>query len=114
MATPTLAKIRTVVPIPDDDEQIVRANGAAMVAGGTLLALGKAPRLSAVALVASLAPTTAAGHAFWAAEDPAVRKAQQVQFHKNMAMIGGLLFALLDRPEPARHRTDKVVTAPSS
>jgi hypothetical protein len=24
---------------------------------------------------------------------------QRIQFHKNMAMIGGLLFAVLDEPE---------------
>ena len=31
--------------------------------------------------------------------DPAQRKQQQVQFHKNMALIGGLAFALLDRSD---------------
>lgn len=63
---------------------------------GTLLALGVLPRSSALALVGSLVPTTIAGHGFWAVEDPTARKLQRVQFHKNMAMIGGLLFAALD------------------
>lgn len=65
---------------------------------GTLLALGWAPRLSALALAGSLIPTTLAGHAYWALEDPATRKIQRIQFHKNLAMIGGLLFAALDEP----------------
>ena len=68
-------------------------------AGGTLLALGRAPRLSALALATSLIPTTLAGHAYWTIEDPATRKLQRIQFHKNMAMIGGLLFTVLDQPQ---------------
>ncbi len=101
-AAGVLAAMRKVVPLPADDELMVRGNAALQVLGGTLLALGKVPRLSSAALAGSLIPTTMAGHAFWALEDPAARKLQRVQFHKNMAMIGGLLFAALDQPEPAR------------
>jgi hypothetical protein len=32
------------------------------------------------------------------AEASMARKLQRIQFHKNMAMIGGLLFAALDEP----------------
>jgi putative oxidoreductase len=77
---------------------IVRGNAALQVLGGALLALGKAQRLSGLALAGSLIPTTVAGHAFWEIEDPAARKLQRVQFHKNLAMIAGLLLAALDRP----------------
>jgi len=97
-AAPVLASIRKVAPLPEDDELVVRANAAVMVAGGTLLALGIAPRLSALALVCSLIPTTLAGHSYWAIEDPALRKQQRIQFHKNMAMLGGLLLAVIDEP----------------
>ena len=97
-AAPVLATIRKVAPLPEDDELVVRANAAVMVAGGTLLALGIAPRLSALALACSLIPTTLAGHSYWAVEDPAVRKQQRIQFHKNMAMLGGLLLAVIDEP----------------
>jgi uncharacterized membrane protein YphA (DoxX/SURF4 family) len=97
-AGPVLAAIRKWVPLPDDDELLVRANAGVMVAAGGLLMLGKAPRLSALALVGSLIPTTLAGHSYWQAEDPATRKIQRIQFHKNLAMIGGLLFAVLDQP----------------
>ena len=98
-AAPLLAAIRAKVPLPADDELVVRGNAAVQVLAGTMLALGRAPRLSALALAGSLVPTTLAGHAYWAIEDPAARKQQRIQFHKNMAMIGGLLFALLDQPE---------------
>jgi putative oxidoreductase len=97
-AAGVLAAVRTTVPLPADDELVVRANAAVQVVGGTLLALGLAPRLSALALASSLIPTTLAGHAYWTIEDPAARKLQRIQFHKNMAMIGGLLFAALDQP----------------
>ncbi len=97
-AAPVLATIRKVAPLPEDDELVVRGNAAVMVAGGTLLALGIAPRLSALALACSLIPTTLAGHSYWAVEDPAVRKQQRIQFHKNLAMLGGLLLAVIDEP----------------
>jgi putative oxidoreductase len=97
-AAPVLATIRKVVPLPEDDELVVRGNAAVMVASGTLLALGIAPRLSALALACSLIPTTLAGHSYWAVEDPAVRKQQRIQFHKNLAMLGGLLLAVIDEP----------------
>ncbi len=97
-AAPLLAAIRTKVPLPADDELVVRGNAAVQVLAGTMLALGRAPRLSALALAGSLVPTTLAGHAYWTVEDPAVRKQQRIHFHKNLAMIGGLLFAALDQP----------------
>jgi putative oxidoreductase len=97
-AADVLAAVRTVVPLPADDELVVRGNAAVQVLGGAMLALGWAPRLSALALAGSLIPTTVAGHGYWRIEDPAARKAQRIQFHKNMAMIGGLLFAVLDQP----------------
>ena len=97
-AATVLGAVRKVVPLPDDDTLVVRGNAAVQVLAGTLLALGRAPRLSALALAGSLVPTTLAGHLYWTIDDPAVRKQQRIQFHKNMAMIGGLLFAVLDQP----------------
>ena len=99
LAAPLLAAMRTKVPLPADDEVVVRGNAAVQVVAGTALALGLAPRLSAVALAGSLIPTTLAGHAYWTIEDPDARKVQRIQFHKNMAMIGGLLLAVLDDPQ---------------
>jgi uncharacterized membrane protein YphA (DoxX/SURF4 family) len=91
-----MAPLRKEVQLPISDEQVVRVNGGIQAACGLLLALGVAPRISALVLAGSMIPTTVAGHPFWTVQDPAARKQQQVQFHKNMAMIGGLLFAALD------------------
>ena len=90
-ASETLAALRNILPIPDDDEAVVRANGGAQAAAGALLALGIMPRLSATVLAGSMVPTSLAGHAFWKIDDPVMRKTQRVQFLKNLAMIGGLV-----------------------
>ncbi|HYK31925.1 MAG TPA: DoxX family protein [Streptosporangiaceae bacterium] len=79
--------------VPDDTEQAVRVNAAIQLAGGTLLALGWLPRLSALAIAVSLVPTTAAGHRFWEYDDPQERSQQLIQFLKNLSMLGGLLMA---------------------
>ena len=61
-------------------ELLVRANGAAMVAGGALLATGRVPRLSALGLAAAMVPTTVAGHPFWEDTEPATRAGDQRHF----------------------------------
>ncbi|WP_221772684.1 DoxX family protein [Streptomyces sp. WAC 00631] len=80
----------------ENTEQAVRLNSAVHIAAGTLLGLGKFPRLSALALAGSLVPTTLAGHRFWEAEDPEERSRQQMQFLKNVSLLGGLLAAAAD------------------
>ena len=89
-------KVAAPLGLPEDPELLVRANGAAMVAGGGLLGLGRFPRLAAVLLSGSIVPTTIAGHAFWNESDPQVRKQQQMQFLKNLGLLGGLLLAAVD------------------
>jgi putative oxidoreductase len=85
-----------VPAVPDQVEQAVRLNGAVQVVAGSLLAIGKFPRLSAAALAASLIPTTAAGHRFWESNDKQERAQQKVHFLKNLSMLGGLLIAAGD------------------
>ena len=63
-AATVLGAVRKVVPLPDDDTLVVRGNAAVQVLAWTLLALGRAPRLSALALAGWLVPTTLAGHLY--------------------------------------------------
>jgi uncharacterized membrane protein YphA (DoxX/SURF4 family) len=84
---------RLVPQLPSDPATLVRLNGVAQVAAGLGLASGKAPRISAAVLAATLVPTTAAGHRFWEKSDPAERAAQRVHFFKNVSMLGGLIIA---------------------
>ena len=82
--------------VPAKPTQAVRLNGAVQMVAGSLLALGRFPRVSAAVLAATLVPTTAAGHRFWEAEDDATRKQQLTHFLKNCSMFGGLLIAAAD------------------
>jgi putative oxidoreductase len=79
--------------------QAVRLNGAAMAAGGLALCVGVQPRLAASGLVASLIPTTLAGHSFWTEEDPQARKTNRIQFLKNLGLMGGLLAVAVTKDE---------------
>ena len=82
--------------VPDQVEQAVRLNAAVQVVAGSLLALGRLPRLSALAIAATLVPTTYAGHRFWEADDKQERAQQRIHFLKNLSMFGGLLLAAAD------------------
>ena len=85
------------IGVPLDPEAAVRANGAAMLAAGTALALGVWPRLAAAVLAGTLVPTTLAGHPYWKLEDPAARRQQRVHFFKNLGLFGGALLVLSER-----------------
>jgi putative oxidoreductase len=85
-----------VPAVPDQVEQAVRLNGAVQLVAGSLLAIGRFPRLSAAALAASLIPTTYAGHRFWESDDKQERSQQKIHFLKNVTMLGGLLIAAAD------------------
>jgi uncharacterized membrane protein YphA (DoxX/SURF4 family) len=96
-AEPVVQAIADRVPAaPDDAEQAVRLTGAIQVVAGTLLGFGRFPRLSALALAATLGPVTAAGHRFWETEDKQERAQQRIHFLKNLSMLGGLLIAAAD------------------
>jgi uncharacterized membrane protein YphA (DoxX/SURF4 family) len=97
LAEPVVRPVADRVPVvPDQTEQAVRINGAVQFVAGSLLAMGRLPRLSAFALAATLVPTTLAGHRFWETEDKQERAQQQIHFLKNVAMLGGLLIAAAD------------------
>jgi uncharacterized membrane protein YphA (DoxX/SURF4 family) len=84
------------VQLPTDVEQYVKINAGVQVGAGALLALGKLPRLTALALAGSTVPTTLAGHRFWEESDPKVQFEKIAHFVKNLGMLGGLLLAAVD------------------
>ena len=90
------------VGVPLDPELAVRANGAAMLAAGTALALGLWPRLAAAVLAGTIVPTTLAGHPYWEIEDPAARRQQRIHFFKNLGLFGGALLVCAERPPRRR------------
>jgi uncharacterized membrane protein YphA (DoxX/SURF4 family) len=97
--------------LPTDVRTLVRVNGAVQAIAGLLLATGRGSRTAAAVLAGTLLPTTLAGHAFWEYEDPAERRAHQIQILKNLGILGGLLLAAVDtegRPS-LRYRTGRFV-----
>jgi uncharacterized membrane protein YphA (DoxX/SURF4 family) len=84
------------VEVPDDTLTLVRLNGIVQVGGGVFLALGKFPRLAALALIGSIVPTTYAGHRFWEEADDEKRAEQKTQLLKNLGLLAGLIYAAVD------------------
>ena len=68
-------------------------------------------------LVASVIPTTYAGHRFWEEVDDETRAQQHVHFLKNLGLLGGLILAANDTDGApslgwrARRRASEVTTA---
>lgn len=93
---PLAERVAPQLPIPHDPVTIVRLNAVAQLAAATALATGRAPRLSATVLAASLLPTTVAGHRFWEETDATAKTAQRLNFVKNLSILGGLLIAGVD------------------
>ncbi|WP_307849379.1 DoxX family membrane protein [Qaidamihabitans albus] len=81
--------------VPTDPVNLVRIDGAVKIAAGSMLALGKFPRLSSILLLGSLTSTTAAAHRFWEHQGEE-RQQHMVHFIKNAGLAGGLLLAAAD------------------
>lgn len=94
LAGPIVTRTSSFSPLTCDPRDTVRMNGAIQAAAGTLLSLGRMPRLAASVLALSLIPTTLAGHPFWKEQDLAIRELQRTQFLKNLGLLGGLILAM--------------------
>ncbi len=95
-ARPLVNTLAGPLRLPNDPETLVRANGAAMAVAGSLLAIGRFPRLSAAVLAASLVPATYVDHPFWTEKDPETKAVQRTRFLKNLGLLGGVLIASVD------------------
>lgn len=62
------------------------------IAGPIALILGIASRLTAILLILFVAFATYTSHMFWLEPDSTLLLTQKVQFFKNLAIAGGLLF----------------------
>ena len=90
-------------------ENLVRLNAVADIAGGLALIRGTTPRLASLGLMASLVPTTLVAHPFWSEKDAQPRAQQQLQFLKNLGLLGGLSATEAGGRKRARRRTAHVL-----
>ena len=84
------------VPNP---EIAVPATGALLLFGGASLLLGIKPRYGAAAILAFLLGVSPMMHDFWRIEDPNQRMNDQINFFKNLALLGAAL-TLMSVREP--------------
>lgn len=97
-----LDKLRAALPtqyakqVPNDPELVARAVGGTKVGAGSLLAIGKAPRLSAGVLALTAIPTILGRHAFWETQDEKEKSARRSGFLTNVALLGGLGITTMD------------------
>jgi uncharacterized membrane protein YphA (DoxX/SURF4 family) len=76
------------IPLP---EAAVLGSGALLTVGGASLLLGVRPKWGAAAVVTFLAGLSPVMHDFWNDESPEARQANQINFAKNAALLGGTL-----------------------
>ena len=94
-AAPVLDKVQAPLKLPADRVLIIRAAGGITAGAGVLLALGRLPRLSAIAIAAT-SPVVQPDSPFWVEKDPEVRRAKRTLFVKNLGLLGGTLLASVD------------------
>ena len=83
------------------------ARALELVAGFALV-LGVFPRLAALALLSFLIPATLVSHSFWLSAGTPAFMGQLINFSKNVAICGGLLFIGATSNQPVLSRLRKL------
>ncbi|GAB3054718.1 DoxX family protein [Sediminivirga luteola] len=92
---PVLRQVQKHYDVPISARGLARATGAAQVAAGGMLALGRMPRLSSAILVATFL-IDAAGERFWRESDPQERRESRKRVVTKASLLGGALLAAVD------------------
>jgi putative oxidoreductase len=79
-----------------DPKAVTRTVAGAQIGAGTLLTLGRFPRLSSLTLAATVIPDAVTGHAFWSEQDKQTRQVQRSLFLRDLGLLGGLLVSVAD------------------
>jgi putative oxidoreductase len=96
-ARPLVEAVAKPLGLPQDPELLIRANGAVMMGAGTLFALGRMPRLTGLALAATLAPGVYLHVMSMRTEkDGERRKAELDDLVRDLGRLGGALLAAVD------------------
>ena len=84
------------------------AGRALELVAGFALVLGVFPRLAALALLLFLIPATLVSHSFWLSAGTPAFMGQLINFSKNLATCGGLLFIGATSNQPVLLRLRKL------
>lgn len=84
------------VPFPAIAQSIT---GIMLLLGGLSILLGLYPFVGGALLIAFLVPVSLMMHNFWKVDDPQLRRADKINFTKNMGLLGAV-FMLLVIPTP--------------
>jgi uncharacterized membrane protein YphA (DoxX/SURF4 family) len=73
----------------------VLGSGVLLLLGGASMLLGVWPKMGVLCIVLFLIPVSFMMHNYWKDTDPQMRMMNEVQFHKNLALLGAALTMLL-------------------
>lgn len=79
-----------------EPEKLVQGTAATKVASGLLLATGRLPRLSSLALAGALGGYAYVHHPFWKETEDGRKSEQRDQFLRDLGLLGGLLVSAAD------------------
>jgi putative oxidoreductase len=79
------------IPAP---KAAVLGSGVLLLLGGLSILFGIKPKLGILCVVLFLLPVTLTMHNYWSDKEPQARQMNQVQFHKNVALLGATLMFL--------------------
>ncbi len=82
--------------LPQSPETLIRAAGGVQLCCGLLFSVGRARRLSALALAVTTGASAYAYHRFWQESDEALRGMKRVAFAQDLGLVGASLLALAD------------------
>jgi putative oxidoreductase len=72
----------------------VLGSGVLLLLGGLSILFGIKPTIGILCVVLFLLPVTLTMHNYWADKEPQARQSNQIQFHKNVALLGAALMFL--------------------
>jgi putative oxidoreductase len=95
-----------------DPVTVTKAVAGTQIGAGLLLATGRMPRLSALALALTVVPDAATGHAFWSEQDKQQKQVQRGLFVRDLGLLGGLLVSVADTGgrESVPHRAKRTAS----
>lgn len=79
-----------------DPATVTKAVAGTQIGAGLMLATGRMPRLSALALALTVVPDAVTGHAFWSEQDKQQKQVQRGLFVRDLGLLGGLLVSVAD------------------